>query len=98
MGAFGAALIARENYAEGEMSSLLKREELDSFDVETSTTRCKGCENSCLLTINKFADGTKLITGNRCEKGEGKTEKTNNIPNLYEYKYRRLFELSLIHI
>ena len=92
MGAFGAALIARENYAEGEMSSLLKREELDSFDVETSTTRCKGCENSCLLTINKFADGTKLITGNRCEKGEGKTEKTNNIPNLYEYKYRRLFE------
>ncbi|MDO4176431.1 MAG: acyl-CoA dehydratase activase-related protein [Bacillota bacterium] len=92
MGAFGAALVARENYVEGSESSLLKMDELESFDVETSTTRCKGCENNCLLTINKFADGTRLITGNRCEKGEGKTEKTNDIPNLYEYKYDRLFD------
>ena len=91
MGAFGAALIARENYAGGE-STLLKREKLDSFNVETSTTRCKGCENNCLLTINKFADGTRLITGNRCEKGEGKSSTANNdIPNLYEYKFKRLF-------
>lgn len=92
MGAFGAALIARENYVEGSESTLLKPEELESFDVETSTTRCKGCENNCLLTINKFADGTRLVTGNRCEKGEGKTDKTNDIPNLYEYKHDRLFD------
>ena len=92
MGAFGAALIAKENYKEGQVSSLLKRDELESFDVETSTTRCKGCENNCLLTINKFADGTRLITGNRCEKGEGKTEKANDIPNLYEYKFKRVFD------
>ena len=92
MGAFGAALIARENYVEGQESTLLKPEQLDSFDVKTSTTRCKGCENNCLLTINKFADGTRLITGNRCEKGEGKVEKSNNLPNLYEYKYERLFD------
>lgn len=92
MGAFGAALIAKENYNGGE-SSLLKRDELEDFDVETSTTRCKGCENNCLLTINKFADGTRLITGNRCEKGEGKTEAANSeIPNLYEYKFQRLFD------
>lgn len=91
MGAFGAALIAKENYTGGE-SKLLKEDELEDFDVETSTTRCKGCENNCLLTINKFADGTRLITGNRCEKGEGKTEVSNDIPNLYEYKFRRLFD------
>lgn len=92
MGAFGAALIARSNYKGGE-STLLKRDELDNFEVETSTTRCKRCENNCLLTINKFADGSRLITGNRCEKGEGKTEATHSeLPNLYEYKFKRLFQ------
>ncbi|MDO4518491.1 MAG: acyl-CoA dehydratase activase, partial [Bacillota bacterium] len=92
MGAYGAALIAKASYVEGENSTLLKRDELESFDVETSTTRCKRCENNCLLTINKFADGTRLITGNRCEKGEGKTENVKeHIPNLYEYKNNRLF-------
>lgn len=91
MGAYGAALIAKENYHEGEESTILKRDEIDNFDVETSTTRCKGCENTCLLTINKFADGTKLVTGNRCERGEGKTARRNDIPNIYEYKYKRLF-------
>ena len=92
MGAYGSALIAKENYKGGE-STLLKRDELEEFDVETSTTRCKGCENNCLLTINKFADGTRLITGNRCEKGEGKTETENShLPNLYQYKYDRLFD------
>ena len=92
MGAFGAALIAKENYVEGQESTLLKRDQLDTFDVKTSTTRCKGCENNCLLTINKFADGTRLITGNRCEKGEGKVEKSSDVPNLYQYKYERLFD------
>ncbi|MCF0143660.1 MAG: 2-hydroxyacyl-CoA dehydratase [Firmicutes bacterium] len=92
MGAFGAALIAKENYDGGE-STLLKREELDDFDVETSTARCKHCENNCLLTINKFPDGTRLVTGNRCERGEGKTGESNaDIPNLYEYKFNRLFD------
>ena len=98
MGAFGAALIARDNYKGGE-SSLLKPDELESFDVETSTTRCRRCENNCLLTINKFADGSRLITGNRCEKGEGKTETSHSeLPNLYEYKFRRLFRYEPLSI
>ena len=69
-----------------------ERDELETFDVETSTTRCHQCENNCLLTINKFADGSRLITGNRCEKGAGKTEKTTDLPNLYQYKLKRLFD------
>ncbi|MDD6311258.1 MAG: acyl-CoA dehydratase activase-related protein [Firmicutes bacterium] len=92
MGAYGAALIAKEHFGENHKSSIIGLEELDNFNVETSTTRCKACENNCLLTINKFADGTRLITGNRCEKGEGKTEITNDIPNLYQYKYERVFD------
>ncbi|MGI6765658.1 MAG: acyl-CoA dehydratase activase-related protein [Lentihominibacter sp.] len=92
MGAYGAALMAKERSEEDDRSTLVKRGELDTFHVDTTTTRCKRCENNCLLTINKFPDGTRLITGNRCEKGEGKEEITNDIPNLYQYKYKRLFD------
>ena len=92
MGAFGCALIARQRYDNDHVSSLLKREELENFEVETSTTRCHRCENNCLLTINKFGDGSRLITGNRCEKGAGKEEKSTDLPNLYQYKLSRLFD------
>lgn len=92
MGAYGAAIIARENYVADTESSILKLEEMDSFTVENTHTRCKGCENNCLLTINKFNDGSRFITGNRCEKGEGKSNEENQLPNLYDYKLKRLFQ------
>ena len=53
-------------------------------------SRCAGCSNSCLLTINIFQDGSRFITGNRCEKATGKGKSRRPVPNLYEYKYRRL--------
>ena len=92
MGAYGAAIVAKENYVEGTKSSILGPEELDAFTIENSHARCGRCENNCLLTINKFSDGSKYITGNRCEKGEGKAEGEKNIPNLYDYKFKRLFK------
>lgn len=93
MGAYGAALIARENYVEDTTSSIINMDQMLSFHVETSHVRCKGCENNCLMTINKFNDGTKFFTGNRCEKGEGKsTDHDNKIPDMYEYKLERLFQ------
>ena len=91
MGAFGAALIARERY-NGESTTMLSLEELNEFSYETSMTRCKGCTNSCLLTINKFSDGRRFISGNRCEKGIGGQKNKDNIPNLFEYKYHRIFD------
>ena len=91
MGAYGAAIIALEHQKEGEISTIIKPEDIDSFDVKLTNTRCGGCENNCLLTINKFNDGSKFITGNRCEKGEGKQTENKDIPDLYEYKYKRLF-------
>lgn len=91
MGAFGAALIARENYVEGTESAILGMEALDRFSVASSNSRCNLCENKCLLTINKFQDGGRFITGNRCEKGAGKAAKDDSLPNLYDYKYNRLF-------
>jgi predicted CoA-substrate-specific enzyme activase len=94
MGAYGAALIARESYVADTESSILRLDQLDEFTVESSHARCKSCENQCLLTINKFADGSRFITGNRCEKGEGKVAADSNLPDLYDYKFRRLFGYS----
>ncbi|MDR1247247.1 MAG: 2-hydroxyacyl-CoA dehydratase [Clostridiales Family XIII bacterium] len=91
MGAYGAALLALENFAEGAESGILSAAELNDFSVETSHTRCRKCENNCLLTINKFKGGKKFITGNRCEKGAGVEKRDSKLPNLFEYKYKRLF-------
>nr|MCR4667843.1 acyl-CoA dehydratase activase-related protein [Clostridia bacterium] len=92
MGAYGCALIAKENYVSGTRSSILGKDELERFKVEHSNGRCKGCENNCILTINKFSDGTRFITGNRCEKGAGGTNRDSGLPDLYEYKVKRLFD------
>lgn len=90
MGAFGAALIARDHY-NGEESTMLSIDEINELKFETSLARCKGCTNHCLLTINKFTGGRKYISGNRCERGIGKEKNAENIPNLFEYKMNRYF-------
>lgn len=92
MGAYGAALIALENYQIGEESSLLSLAELDQFTAEKEFTHCGRCENNCLLTVTIFSDGRKYITGNRCERGaQIKIKKEDRKINLVEYKYRKLF-------
>ncbi len=91
MGAYGAALIGLADYKPGQKSKITPRNQLKNFTVENSNIRCKGCENKCLITINKFADGSRFITGNRCEKGAGKEVSENKLPNLYDYKFKRLF-------
>ncbi|MEL7568233.1 MAG: acyl-CoA dehydratase activase-related protein, partial [Dehalobacterium sp.] len=91
MGAFGAALIARERFLEDDTTSLLNENKLNEFQMETTISRCPSCSNHCLLTINKFGNGKKFISGNRCEKGEGKEKVHDLLPNLFRYKYKRLF-------
>lgn len=91
MGAFGAALIAREHYKDGYNSSMLNIEQINELKFDTSIAKCKGCTNNCRLTINRFSGGRQYISGNRCERGLGKSKNQNNIPNLYEYKLKRLF-------
>ena len=92
MGAFGAALIAREHYEEGMESTMLSLEDIINLKFESSMARCKGCTNHCLLTINRFTGGRQFISGNRCERGLGKEKTHTDIPNLYEYKNKRIFE------
>ncbi|OXT08873.1 2-hydroxyglutaryl-CoA dehydratase [Thermoanaerobacterium thermosaccharolyticum] len=90
MGAYGAALIAKERYVDGK-SSIIAKDKLENFTAEVSNRRCGKCTNNCLLTINKFSDGREFISGNRCERGAGKEICHNDIPNLYDYKYKKIF-------
>ncbi len=93
MGAFGAALIARERFEETKdyQTTMLSIDQINSLQYSTSMTTCQGCTNHCRLTINKFTGGRQHISGNRCERGIGKVKNADNIPNLFDYKYKRLF-------
>ena len=95
MGAYGSAIIARKQYESNldmeYKSTIASAEDIDNLKITTSHVRCNGCENHCLLTINKFNDGKTHISGNRCEKGAGNANKNLNLPDLYKYKNERLF-------
>ena len=91
MGAFGAALIAREHYTDGYQTSMLSIDAINALEFDTSMAKCKGCTNNCRLTINRFSGGRQYISGNRCERGLGKQKNPNQVPNLFDYKLKRLF-------
>lgn len=91
MGAFGAALIAKERYEDGYETQLLTEEELQGFSLETSMKRCGLCGNNCLLTLKRFSNGASFVSGNRCERGAGQEKVSVSLPNLYEFKYKRIF-------
>lgn len=91
MGAFGAALIARERFDGCRMTRMLPIDDIINLSFTTTLTRCKGCTNNCLLTINNFSGNRRYITGNRCERGIGKEKNSEHVPNLFEYKNQRMF-------
>ncbi|MBO6147150.1 MAG: 2-hydroxyacyl-CoA dehydratase [Lachnospiraceae bacterium] len=91
MGAFGAALIAKERHAEGTASTMLSINEIRSLQFTTSMTKCQGCTNHCRLTINRFTGGRTFISGNRCEKGLGRAKTNEDVPNLFDWKMKRIF-------
>ena len=92
MGAFGCALIAKERYVNGHNTNIVGMDYLENFKNEILNERCGLCGNNCLLTINTFQDGSKFITGNRCERPTNLDKKLNYIPNIYRYKLKRLFQ------
>ena len=91
MGAFGAALIAKERY-KGKQTAMLPLDDIISLTYKTSTARCGGCSNRCMLTVNSFPGGRRHITGNRCEKGLGGNAEAKKAPNLPAYKLERMFD------
>jgi len=98
MGAFGAALISKERYDNDVryVTEMLTDHALDHFTTTTESKRCILCGNHCQLTVNQFSDNRHYISGNRCERGAGEVVLANNLPNLYEYKYNRVFDYPVL--
>ncbi len=92
MGAFGAALIAKNRYHKEDKTTLLSCQEMNELKFVTQMSRCVGCTNRCLLTINRFNNRKQFISGNRCERGLGKERRSDSIPNLFDYKLKRIFD------
>ena len=105
MGAYGAALLARDRAHAKEaalgapaQTTMLGLDALRALEPTHRNVRCKACSNHCLLTINDFGideetgKHRRFITGNRCEKGAGLAEEAAKVPNLFEYKTHRLFD------
>ncbi|GHV59125.1 2-hydroxyglutaryl-CoA dehydratase [Campylobacterota bacterium] len=91
MGAFGSALIAKERALGTHESTVLQPAALKSFSVTHSMAHCQACTNNCNMIINRFSDGRKFVSGNRCERGSGKSKTNSELPDLYTYKYERVF-------
>lgn len=87
MGAFGAALYAKENIR-GE-SGVISEEELQNFSYTSKSHVCKGCTSHCNVNVIGFSDGRKFISGNKCEKGAGLKPHSDEL-DIYAYKYDRI--------
>ncbi len=98
MGAYGAALLARDRAGADGVSGVLSAEALNALTVKLTNVHCGRCENNCLLTINDFGEGRRFITGNRCEKGAGRTRDKNALkaPNLFKYKNDLIFNREVL--
>ncbi|MBQ7399080.1 MAG: 2-hydroxyacyl-CoA dehydratase [Clostridia bacterium] len=84
MGAYGAALYAKDNISGN--SSTISQKALEEFTHTAKSATCHGCTNNCSLTVNTFSDGKKLISGNKCEKGLGGTQSGESAPNVHQFK------------
>ncbi len=89
MGAYGAAI----HCMSVQTSTLLDADALRDFKHTSTTTVCKGCANHCHLTVNRFADGKRYISGNQCSKGLGQ-EASESLPNLHAWKREYLNSLT----
>jgi len=92
MGAYGSALYALENAP--EHSTLLDADRVERFTHKSMAATCKQCTNRCRLTVNTFSDGSKFVSGNKCEKGAGGSS-AKSLPNLIGFKYNALRSLPL---
>lgn len=93
MGAYGAALYAREKCGSKHHSTILHPEQLAAFTHEIRSVNCGGCSNHCRLTVNTFSDGRRFIAGNRCEKPVTHKAPDESM-NIYQYKLKLLQELT----
>lgn len=81
MGAYGAALHVMDT----KESTLMSAAELKNFTHVATSSKCRSCPNNCHLTINRFSDGGRYISGNQCSRAL-KIKDSTELPNIYEWK------------
>ena len=89
MGAFGAALYAKENISGA--STTIDEEKLKDFSYKSLSTNCRACTSNCNINIITFGDGRKFVSGNKCERGAGLKPAADDL-DIYSYKQGRLIE------
>ena len=93
MGAFGAALYAKENTSDNTLLSTLASEaELGAFSYSSRSVTCKGCTSHCNVNVLTFSDGRRFVSGNKCERGAG-LPKPKDLPDIYSFKYEKLLAM-----
>ncbi len=93
MGAFGAALYAKENTPKDKLLSDIATEaELSHFTYASRAVTCKGCTSHCSVNILTFSDGRRYISGNKCERGAG-LKPRKDVPDIYAFKYEKLLSM-----
>jgi predicted CoA-substrate-specific enzyme activase len=91
MGAFGCALFAMEKSKSSDKpTSLLTLSQLHDFAYNSIGAQCGGCTAHCNLTVIRFNDGHRFVSGNRCERGAG-IKLENKTENMFEYKLEKLY-------
>ncbi len=91
MGAYGAALYAKENRKTSDKHLTLDQL-LHSQSYISDFKICNGCENTCTVKIFQFSNGNTFYSGNNCEKVYYNIN--NNIEkgiNQYQERYKLLF-------
>ena len=87
----GEGKIVTIDGVEHTASGIVSGSELDNLSMTAERDVCKLCQNHCKLTITTFQDGSRYVTGNRCERGGDSKKQRSDRPNLYDYKYKRCF-------
>ena len=88
MGAYGAALYAKE---QGGLVGLNSKEALGEFSYTSRHVTCHGCTAHCSLSMLRFPNGKTFLSGNKCDKPEGKSGGDDSL-DIYAYKRKRLEE------
>ncbi len=99
MGAFGAALIAKERCTTKDQAHAMSfpEEIFDLSQIKVRNFRCRGCNNHCQLTMNTFLSGQKHIHGNRCDFALHSSDKQKaDGENFYNRKLELLFDRPIL--
>lgn len=95
MGAYGSALVAKNNYQQlNQPSQFIGLDHLNKAEENRAKgSRCKGCENSCDIMIYRFSNGQRYYSGNKCERFlSNNPNKDSDSFNMFDFKNELLFD------